>query len=287
MLSALATSHYNNGHFDTAKSLLERALAMHRRLFGDRHPSIAADLLGLADIQQELAYYSDAERLARQALDINGPYYGNDHPQTANNLTVLGRALVFEKRYDEGVDALRRALTIREDVYGKVHPFVAETVNELGGVAYMRDQLDEAEAQFQRVIEIYRVVYHGDHNYQIAVGEANLASVYMDRKQYPRAEQLYRNALQLYIETQGADHVNTGIAHVKLGRTLLREGRHRDAERQTLAGYRILIKQSNPAESFLRAARKDLRTIYEALGQPEHAKEYQEPTVAKAAPPAR
>ncbi len=167
--------------------------------------------------------------MARQALDINRPYYGNTHPQTANNLTVLGRALVFENRYDEGVDALRQALAIREGIYGKVHPFVAETMNELGSVAYMRDQLDEAEAQFQRVIDIYRVIYHGGHNYHIAVGEANLAGVYLDRKQYSRAEQLYRDALQVYIETQGPDHVNTGIAHLKLGRTLLREGRHRDA----------------------------------------------------------
>jgi eukaryotic-like serine/threonine-protein kinase len=285
-LSALATSHYNSGHFDTAKSLHERALAMHRQLLGDRHPSIAADLLSLADIQQELSYYDEAERLARQALDINRTYYGNDHPQTANNLTALGRALVFEKRYDEGVDALRQALAIRERVYGKVHPLVAETVNELGGVAYMRDQLDEAEAQFQRMIDIYRAVYHGRHNYQIAVGEANLAGVYLDRKQYPRAEQLYRDALQLYIETQGPGHLNTGIAHLKLGRTLLREARYRDAEEQTLAGYKILIKQSNPAESFLRGARKDLRAIYQALAQPDKAKEYQEQTVAKAAPSA-
>jgi tetratricopeptide (TPR) repeat protein len=200
-LSALASSHYNSGHFDTAKSLHERALAMHRRLFGDRHPSIAADLLSLADIQQELGYYGEAERLARQALDINQPYFGTDHPQTANNLTVLGRALVFEKRYDEGVDALQQALAIRERVYGKMHPLVAETVNELGGVAYMRDQLDEAEAQFQRMIDIYRSVYHGRHNYQIAVGEANLGgrlpgpqTVSASRTALPgRAPALHRN----------------------------------------------------------------------------------------------
>ena len=149
----------------------------------------------------------------------------------------------------------------------------------------MRDQYDEAEAQFQRMIDIYQAVYHG-HHYLIAVAESNLGSVYMDRKQYPRAEKLFRDALQLYIETQSPDHVNTGIAHIKLGRTLLREARYREAEEQTLAGYKILIKQSNPAESFVRAARKDLRATYEALGQPEKASQYQEPVVAKAATPA-
>ena len=273
-LSQLATAQFDMGHFDIAKSLYERALAIHRQLYGQRHPSVAADLLSLANLRQDMSYYTEAERLARQALDINQRYYGTDHPQTANNLTVLGRALVFEKRYDDGVDALKQALAIRERVYGKVHPLVAETLNELGGVAYMRDQFDEAEADFQRMIDLYRAVYHDGHHYQIAVGEANLAGVFLDRKEYPRAEQLYRDALQLYIETQGPEHVNTGIAHIKLGRTLLREQHYREAEEQTLAGYRILSKQSNPAESFLRNARKDLRAIYEGLQQPEKAEAY-------------
>jgi eukaryotic-like serine/threonine-protein kinase len=284
-LGQLATNHFESGHYDTAKALYQRALAMHKQLFGERHPSIAADLLNLANLEQELAYYGEAERLARQALEINRPYYGNEHPVTASNLTVLGRTLQFQKRYDEAVEALKQALAIRERVYGKVHPSVADTVNELGSVAYMRDQFDEAEAQFQRMIDIYRVVYHG-HHYLIANAESNLAAVYMDRKEYPRAEKLFREALQLYIETQSPDDVNTGIAHIKLGRTLLRAGRYREAEEQTLAGYKILIKKSNPAESFVRAARKDLRAIYAALGQPEKGAQYQEPIVVKAATPA-
>jgi len=269
----LANNHYQTGHYDTAKSLHERALAMHRQLFGDRHPSVAGDLIDLADIQQELGYYSEAERLARQALDITRSYYGNDHPQTANNLTVLGRTLHFQKRYDEAVAALEQALAIRERVYGKVHPIVADTVNELGSIAYMRDQLDEAEKQFQRMADIYKEVYRG-HYFGMAVAEANLGSVYLDRKQWPRAEQFFRQALQLYVETQGAGHINVGIANVKLGRALLREQRYRDAEEHTLAGYQILSKQASPSVTWLQSARKDLGEIYDALHEPEKSKKF-------------
>jgi serine/threonine-protein kinase len=276
-LRDLAINNADAGHYEAAKALHERALAMHRQLFGEGHPSVAVDLVSLAELQQELGYYGEADRLARKALAINRTYYGNDHRQTANNLTVLGRALVFENRYDEGVDALRQALAICERAYGKTHPAVAEIVNELGSAAYMRDHLDEAEVQFERMIAIYEAVYHGRNHYQIAVGVSNLGSVYMDRKQWPRAEQYFREALQLYIATQGPEHVNTGIAHLKLGRTLLRQARYREAETQTLAAYRILIRQSNPNDSFLKSARKDLRAIYEALQEPAKAKDYQEP----------
>ncbi len=72
-------------------------------------------------------------------------------------------------------------------------------------------------------------------------------------------------------ETLGPDNVNTGIAEIKLGRTLLREKKYKEAEVQTLAGYENQIKQTSPSTSFVRAARKDLVADFEALNQPEKA----------------
>jgi serine/threonine-protein kinase len=184
---------------------------------------------------------------------------------------------LYEDRYDEAAQTLERALAICQHLYGNAHPTVAELVNELGSVAVKQERFDDAERLFQRMIGTYEAIYHDRNHYQVAVGMANLASVYMNRKQWARAEPLLREALRICIATQGPDHINTGIAHVKLGRTLLRQERYQEAEAQTLAGYRILIKQSNPTDSFLRAARKDLREAYTALNEPEKAKEYPEP----------
>jgi serine/threonine-protein kinase len=147
---------------------------------------------------------------------------------------------------------------------------VAETVNELGNVASMRDHLDEAEARFRRAVDIYRAVY-GDHHYLVAIALSNVAGIAMDKKDYPRAEQLFRDVVRRYNETLPADNVNTGIAHVKLGRTLLRENKYKDAEVETRAGYEILIKQSSSSSSFTRAARKDLAAEYDALNEPQKA----------------
>jgi hypothetical protein len=93
----------------------------------------------------------------------------------------------------------------------------------------------------------------------------------MDKKDYPRAEQLFRDVVRRLSETLPADNVNTGIAHIKLGRTLLREKRYTDAEPEILAGCEILMEQSSPSTSFVRAARKDLVADYEALNKPQKA----------------
>jgi serine/threonine-protein kinase len=269
-LSNLADAHYSAGHYDVCRSLYTRVLEMHRQIYDPRHPLIAEDLGSLGAVQRDLGFYSEAEQLDRQALDIVQSYYGHDHPQTAGRLTALAESLTYQKKYDEAVSALEQALAIQERVYGPVHPSVAETVNELGNVASMRDKLDEAEARFRRAVDIYRAVY-GDHHYLVAIALSNVAGISMDKKNYPRAEQLFRDVIRRYSETLPADNVNIGIAHIKLGRTLLRQNRYADAEPETRAGYEILIRQSSPSTSFTRAARKDLAAEYEALNQPQKA----------------
>jgi eukaryotic-like serine/threonine-protein kinase len=71
-----------------------------------------------------------------------------------------------------------------------------------------------------------------------------------------------------------ADHLNTGVARIKLGRTLLREKRYAEAESESLAGYRIVSKLANPSIAWLENGRKDLREIYLALDEPDKAKEF-------------
>ena len=269
-LSALAAAQYSAGHYETSDSLYRRLLEMHRKLYGPRHPLVADDLGSLGSIQQDLGFYSQAEQYNRQALEITESYYGMEHPKTATSLTTVGRALLFQNKYDDAENKFQQALAIQEKLFGPVHPAVADTLNELGNVASMRDHLDEAEARFRRVVEIYRAVY-GDHHYYVAIALSNVASIYNDRKDYPEAEKLFRDVVRRLTEALSADNVNTGIARIKLGRTLVRQGRFREGLVETLAGYENQIKQTSPSTSFLRGARKDLVAEYEALNEPEKA----------------
>jgi serine/threonine protein kinase len=284
-LSTLAEANYSAGHYDICKALYARVLEMHRKIYGERHPLIADDLASMAAVQLDLGYYSEAERLNREALDVFQSYYGKNHPKTANRLTALAQALTYQNKFDEAVSALEQALTIDERVYGPVHPAVAETLNELGNAASMRNHLDEAEDYFRRAADIYRSVY-GDHHYLVAIALSNVASISFDKKDYPRAEQLFRDVIRRYQETLPRDNVNTGIGHLKLGRTLLRQSLYKEAESETLAGYEILRKQSSPSTSFMHAARKDLAAEYEALNEPQQAARFRAELAAENAPPA-
>jgi serine/threonine-protein kinase len=272
-LRQLVNANFYAGNFDIADESGRRALAMTRKVSGERHALVAADLINLGAVRFERGDYADAERYYREALVITENWFGNDHYETAANLTMLGRALVYQKRFDEAASLLQRALGIQERVFGADHPRVASVVNDLGNIAVNRGRLDEAEAAFARMGAIYRRVYAGKH-YLVATADSNLGGVFVAKKDYRRAEGLYRGAIRMYTETQGPDHLNTGIARLKLGRALLRQGRYRDAEPESLAGYAIVSRQQTPSVSFLRAGREDLTAIYDATNRPAEAAKY-------------
>ncbi len=278
-LSELASAHYAAGHYEDSGTLFEQALALHREALGSTHPLVARDLGNLAAIQQDLGYYAQAERLSRDALSITEGYYGPDSPRTADDLTSLGRALTYQEKYEEAVSVLGRAMTIQEAARGNVHPVVAEALNELGNVLAMQRRYGEAESHFRRTADIYRSVY-GERSYLVAIALANVAYMQMQQSDYVQAEALFREVITLFSTTLSPDNVNTGIARIKLGRTLLRAGRYPEAEKESLAGYDILSRQASPSISFLQAARQDLSTAYDAMRMPERAQHYRSEMLA-------
>jgi len=61
----------------------------------------------------------------------------------------------------------------------------------------------------------------------------------------------------------------------------VRQQRYREAENHLLAGYAILTRQTSSSVSWLRTAREDLVTVYDALGRPDSAQTYRAQLSAK------
>jgi len=269
-LSELANTYYYAGDFVAFDSLNQKLLAANRIAYGTRHPSVADNLMNVGAVQFQWGQYAVAESAYREALDIFESYFGAEHPQVASGLTALGRSLLYQQRTEEAVDLLDRALAIREAVYGPVHPDVATTRNDIGTVALQRGDLDAAQAQYERVTDIYRVVY-GDDHYYIGIALSNVASVHLEREDYATAELVFREVIDIFARELSATHLQTAVAQIKLGRALVRQGKYREAEEHSRTGHDALLAQTDPAISWISAARTDLIAAYEALGQPAKA----------------
>lgn len=271
-LTELANAQFYQGHYDISESLNKQALAIDRRLFGEQHPAVVQELNNLGAIEESRGDYFAAEAYYRQALAITEAWYGTDHPETAANLTALAQELSYEKRDQDAQPLLERALAIQKRVNGPVTATVATTLNLLGMLAYNRDDYQAARAYFTEAMESWKQLY-GDQHQSVAVAYSNLGSVCLGEKDFSCAETMYREAIQRF-EKISAASVNVAIAHAKLGRALLRDGRFKEAEPETLGAYQYLVKQMTPTNGFLMACRKDLAAIYDGLHEPEKAEHF-------------
>jgi tetratricopeptide (TPR) repeat protein len=265
-ITSLANNYFYAGNYAAADSLNRIVLAADRKLHGDRHPTVASDLINLGAIEQEWGHWARADDLYRQALSIYRGWYGERHFETAAALTMVGRTLVQMDSLQEGGAMLRAALAAREGIYGRVHPAVASTLNELALLAQKEGRFDEGERDFRRMIAIYQQVYPQGH-YLIGLGYSNLGTLFIERGDYAQAERQFHEALRRYEATLPQGHLYFGITRLKLGRALLRAKRYDEAERELRAGYRIVTAQSEPSERWIANARNDLGVLAHTLGR--------------------
>ncbi len=273
-LTLLANDHFYLGDYPASDVLNRQVLPHDVKVHGDVHPDVAADLVNLGNIQQELENYVQAEAYLRRALGIYESWYGKDHSEAARIMAALSRTLVLEGKLDEAAALINQALPILERVHGPMHAHVASALSARGKLSLRRGNLAEAGSDFARMLAIYRSVY-GDTHYTVAVALSDLAQVRLAQNDLGTAEQLYRDANERFSSVFTGGHPKTAHAQLGLGKTLLLEKRYVEAEKYLLSGYGTLMKLGNPSMPTLQEARRELARVYEALGKRSEAAKFQ------------
>jgi tetratricopeptide (TPR) repeat protein len=81
-LNNLANLYAEQGKFEQAEPLYQRALAIDEKVYGQDHPEVATDLRSLAILYEDQGKFEQAEPLYQRALAIREQVFGSDHPAT-------------------------------------------------------------------------------------------------------------------------------------------------------------------------------------------------------------
>ena len=92
---------YQQGKYDEAIPLAEKALAIRKKRLGDNHLDTAESLNNFALIYESQGRYSEAEPLYKEALAIIKQQLGDNHPSTASSLNNLAVLYNYQGRYSE------------------------------------------------------------------------------------------------------------------------------------------------------------------------------------------
>jgi serine/threonine protein kinase/tetratricopeptide (TPR) repeat protein len=272
-LTALGVAEYYAGHYKTAEAVGRRAVALDTRLLGTLHPKTGAELMNVGTDAAALGQYAEAESLYREGVNILNAWYGPNHPDTATSMAILASTLIQEGKDTEAESLLNQVLKIQERIYGSVHDRVAFTLDMLGRTAMKRGNPADAQADFSRAVAIDHVLL-GDKSPRTAALKVDLADAYILQAKYVEAEDILRKAIPALVQSLPAGDAHIGSAYASLGRALLHLKRYREAETQLTTAYQILEKQPRPPVARIQDVRRDLVTVYDALDEPDKAKQF-------------
>lgn len=262
-LATLGRLYQQLGLYDRAAASLQEAIALQRKLVGERSIEVADLTDHLARVKAGAGDFREAEPLFRRALDLRRsllpaddqrifnsinnlalvrhdlghyeeaePLYREIAGDTANPAgdsdgTTLGNLalLYFDLgRLEESEAAYRRVVELRSRTYGPDDLETAYVYDELGMVLAARGKHAEGKAQIERGLRIRRQRVGNEHR-DVARSLGHLGAVERLMGDLDAAERHLRQALELQLRLLGKDHAEVADSQLELGLVLLDRGR--------------------------------------------------------------
>ncbi|MCA9714054.1 MAG: tetratricopeptide repeat protein, partial [Myxococcales bacterium] len=225
VLGVLATEE---GDYEEAGALLERALAAHERALGPEHPGVATTLGSLVGLAGMQGRYAEARVYVERALAISERALGPNHPEVGLSLSNLGSLALVEGDLAAARAYFERALEIFEAAYGPDHPNVAATLGNLGSVAETEGRHEEAYAYSRRALAIQEALVGEDHPSLIPLLTIVGMTASAERR-YDDAREHLQRALDIGERARGTDHPSLADTLTQIAQAALAQERYEEA----------------------------------------------------------
>jgi tetratricopeptide (TPR) repeat protein len=270
-----AYAETNRRRLSEAQVLLEKVLAIHRKVLGEDHPDTAAGYNNLAYNLNARKKYAEAQPLYEKALASFRKALGEEHPHTAMGIHNLATNLNEQGKYASAQPLFEQSLAIRCKVLGDEHPLSAFTRNTVAHNLHALGRDAEGQPLLEKALASNRKVF-GEEHPETARSYNNLAANLSAQGKYAQAQSLDEKALAIFRKVYGDDHPLTAGSYNNLAANLKAQGKYALAQpldEKALAIRRKALGENHPgtAQSYnnvavnLRAQGKDAQAqaLYE------------------------
>lgn len=208
-------------NYTGAIEYIERAQSLRSPIFGPKH---VTSLRGRADMMQWLVLtrqFDRAEALLASTLADSLEIYGESHPETASLRWTIGLLYFSTERTNEAEVNFQQALACHRDFPSSANDY-PNYLLKLGGIYESQRQHAEAEPLFQEAAAILRQI-NGEESPSYLNTTIYLATMYIQVKQYQKAEPILENARQALYESRLTDPLYTNVC-VLLARSRVEQG---------------------------------------------------------------
>ncbi|MDH3591566.1 MAG: tetratricopeptide repeat protein, partial [Planctomycetota bacterium] len=241
------------------------ALAMRRRLHGDKHVEVGTELFYLASTSWLAPDFDAAEEAVREALAIFHKTHGDRHMHIASCLRVLGNIEYARGNLDAAVKHLEDSRAMHRSLMTRYPAGLAATLRYLAIAYAVKGDRDRAEETARKGVEIM-VRTHGEtHPTTIALLQTQ-GEVYMRAQQFAKAEATLKRVVDLSDKVFGADSRQHGMNVNAYGHCLYGAGQF-DRAIDVLKNAEAILRRHAPDHHDLAAVLSALGSAYFGQGK--------------------
>ena len=237
----LADATNDLGDRERSDSVANEGLRILRRVYGERHVSMASALSRRQSAQLGAGNLAQAESTGRAAIAMLRDLGLERDAQAVPILNDLALTRMNQGDNTEALALMRQVLALDTALFGTSHPYLASHLENIGLVYQGLGFPDSMRLVVSEALTMRRAVLANDNP---AIGRSlfNLASIDYNERKYATAEPLYEEALDLMRRTYGPEHTDVVYATGSLGRNQYYLGRKAEAERN----LRWALEVTNP-----------------------------------------
>ncbi len=224
-LRILSEIHREQGRYQEAKSVLDRAMTIMRAVRPDDDQEIAPFKVDKARLLMAAGDLPNAESYFKEALEVIVRSFGPEHLYTAKVQSSLAVLYVSQGRYAQAETLISRALAVHEKVHGPDHHFLIPLWLVKADIDQAQGETANAKMLLEKSLRVAR-----SQNDSAALIEAEvlnkLGEFHLLNKNYAKAEDSLRQALKVLERLDGADGERTATVlntlaqvHRKTGNT--------------------------------------------------------------------
>jgi tetratricopeptide (TPR) repeat protein len=266
LTGTMGTVYRSLGLYGQAGTMLEKALELKKKIYGEDSLSVADTLHNLGIVLDSQGRYDEAAADFRKALEIRSQKLGPDDPEVARSLNSLAINYWNQEKYAEAEPLFERSLAIKEKTLGPDHPDLANTLMNLGILKHTQKKYGESEVYFKRALAILEKKLGPEHP-DLGTILNNLAALYEDQGRREEAEPLYSRCLAIWEKALGPDHPDVGIAVHNLANLYRNQGKYAQAEPLYLRSQAIWEKALGPDHPYVGASLRERANLYRDEGR--------------------
>ena len=262
----IGQTYLDLGLYPQARTHLERALELHRRVLGGESPEALKTAGRLAQTAFLEGKYAEAEVAFNQNLEAERRVLGPEHPDTLASMSGLADVYRARGKYAQAEELYSRTVEIQRRVLGAEHPDTLGSMNGLARVYHGQGTYPQAEVLYSQVVEISRRVLGPEHP-DTLTSMYNLAGTYRDEGKISQAESLYDQVIEIRRRVLGPTHPQTLNTMVGLGNIYWAQGKYAQAEALLSQTLQIERQTLGPEHLTTLISMNNLANVYAAEGK--------------------